>query len=149
MESDSPATAADQLRHVEGHRIAVYAASSAPRWAWPTFGVATGLYLSSFALRSAVVRIVAVVLWGVFIGGWVSLVYRRSGVQPRVRGMPQPLRRELWRFWAGSAAIVVVTLSVGVAWSFVAGGVFAGVTAALGGQAYERRYAQAVARLGQ
>jgi DNA-binding transcriptional LysR family regulator len=149
MESDSPPTAADLLRDVERRRLAVYATSSAPRWAWPAFGAGTGLYLASFALDSAIVTMVAAALWVAFVAGWVSVVYRRSGVQPRLRGMPPPLRRELWQFWAGGAVVAVASVWVGVAWSFVASGVLTGVAAALGGQAYERRYERAVARLGQ
>ena len=63
--------------------------------------------------------------------------------------MPPPLRHALWQFWAGGAVVAVVAVWVGVAWSFVASGVLTGVAAALGGQAYERRYERAVARLGQ
>lgn len=139
----------DQLRDLERQRLAVYAAASAPRWAWPTFGLATGLYLASFSLHSHALSAVAVVLWAAFIGVWVSVASRRSGVQPRWRGMPQPLRRELWRFWAGGALVACVGAAVGLAWSFVAGGVVAGVGTAVGGQAYERRYGRALARLGR
>lgn len=136
MESD----AARQLEEVQRQRLEVYCSQSTPGWAWPVFGVGVFLFLSSYELRSAWVTMGAVVVWGVFVGLWLGMLQKRSGVQPRLRGMPRPLFRELVRFWLAGAAVTGVVVALGFAVSFVLAGVLAGVVTTVGGRYFDQRY---------
>lgn len=136
-----------QLEEMECRRLEVYAAPSTPAWGWPTLGVAVGLFLASFQFHSVVVHIAGAVAYALFIGIWVGTLARRSGVQPRLRGMPKPLRKELWRFWVAGAILAGVAVAIGLAGSFVLAGVVAGLVTAVGGRTYDRTFRRQAASL--
>ena len=81
-----------------------------------------------------------VLAWSVFIGGWVRIIQDRSGVRPRLQGMPKPLLRELVQFWAVGAAVAGAVVALGLAVSFVVAGTLAAVIAVAGGRYGDRRY---------
>jgi len=131
-----------EIEDVRRQQLAVYRSPPLAPWAWPVLGVAVFLYLSSFELHSAWVAIAAPLVYALFVGMWAGLIVRRSGVQPRMRGMPKPLLREMWRFWIGCALVMGAAIAVGFAVSFVLAGALAGVATVAGGRHYERRYAR-------
>ena len=141
MESNSqPSPAAQQLRDVERHRLQVHTSATTPAWAWPTFGVLVGLFLSSYEIQGDWPRIVFPMLYALSTGVWVGLVAKRTGVQPRLRGMPRPLLHELYRCWLVGAVAAAALVAVGLNLSFLLAGVLGGVLTAVGGTRYDHRY---------
>jgi len=133
----------DPLRQVEElqrQRVEVYRSQATPAWAWPTFAVAVFLFMSSFELRTTWVAFVAPAVYAIFVGIWVGMITKRSGVQPRLRGMPRPLFAELVRFWVGGAVVAGVAVVLGVTVSFVLAGAVLALATVVGGSYYERRY---------
>lgn len=148
MESDAD-MAARQLSELEVRRLEVYAAGSTPHWAWSVLGAGVGLFVASFSLRNPVVNAAAAAAYTVFIAVWVAAVIRRTGVQSRFGHMPAPLRRVLYWGWFSGAVAAGAAVAIGLAFSYAAGGILAGIVFALGGRRYaavfQRRAAGLVA----
>ena len=137
MESD----VTREMEEVQRQRLAVYCSQgSTPPWAWPVFGLAVFLFLSSFELRSTWLSIVAILAYTIFVGIWAGMVTKRTGVQPRLRGMPRPLFSELVRFWVAGALVAGAMVALGLAVSYLLGGAVAGLVTVVGGRHFERRY---------
>jgi len=148
MESNSqPSPAAQQLRDVERHRLQVYASGTTPTWAWPTFGVLLFVLLSSYEIPGTWARIVFPMLYALSVGVWVGLVAKHAGVQPRLRGMPRGLQREIYAFWVVGAVAAALLVALGLTVSFVLAGVLGGLLIAVGGSWYDRRYRRLASRL--
>jgi len=150
MESDidrpptTTAEAAQQLGELERHRLQVYTAQVLPGWAWPALAVAVGLFFAAYAIPGIWPKIAGAAVYCLAVGVWCGVVTRRSGVQPRLRGMPTPLTGLLWRFWVGGAIGVVV---VGLTVSFLLAGALAATVTYVGGTTYERQYWRRAAEL--
>lgn len=129
-----------ELDELERQRLEVYRAQATPGWAWPSFGLVVLVFLSSFELRRAWVAAVASLGYACFVGFWAGAIAKRSGVQPRLRGMPKPLFGELVRFWVAGALVAAAVVALGLAVSFLAAGVVAGVVTIIGGRHFDRRY---------
>ncbi len=125
---------------VQRHQLAVYRSQVTPGWAWPAFGVAVFLFVSSYQLQDAWVHIAAVIAYAIFVGIWVGLIRTRSGVQPRLRGMPRPLFGEVVRAWVAGLVLMGAAVAIGLVVSFVLGGALAGIVTTAGGRYYDRRY---------
>ena len=137
MESD----VSREVEEVHRQRLAVYCSQGRPpAWAWPAFGLAVFLFISSFELRVTWVSVAATLAYSVFVGVWARMVIDRTGVQPRLRGMPKPLFGELVRFWAAGALVAGVVAALGAAVSFVLGGALAALVTVAGGRYFDRRY---------
>jgi hypothetical protein len=117
----------------------VYTSATNPAWAWPTFGVLVCLFLSSYEIREAWSGIVFPMLYALATGVWAGLVAKRTGVQPRLRGMPRRLQHEIYRCWLVGAMVAAALVVVGLNLSFLLAGVLGGVLTAVGGTRYERR----------
>jgi len=140
METNGDRDLERDLEQVERQRLDVYCAQVTPVWAWPTFGVAVMVFLASFESHRVWVPAVAAVGYATFVGAWVAAVNKRSGVQPRLRGMPKPLFGELVRFWVGGAVVALAVVALGVAVSFLLAGAVAGAITIVGGRLFDRRY---------
>lgn len=138
MESDP----LQEVQELERRRLDVYRSQTPPRWAWPSLGVAVFAFLASYELRIGWVSAAAALGWPLFVGVWLWMINRRSGVQPRLRGMPKPLFGELVRFWVCGAAVAGVAVALGLTVSFVLAGAVAGAFTVVGGKYFDRRYRQ-------
>jgi len=148
MESQpSSSTAARQLQDAKRHRLQVYASATTPPWAWPAFGVLVGLFFSSFELHSTWASIVATLAYAVLTGIWVGLVASRGGVQPRLRGMPRRLQRQIYLCWLVGAIGAAVLVMIGLSISYVVAGILGGILTVVGGTLYDRRYRMLAAQL--
>jgi hypothetical protein len=124
---------------VRRHRLEVYRSQISPAWAWPAFGIAVFLFLSSYELRATWVHIAVPMAYALFVGIWIGMINARSGVQPRLRGMPKPLFGEVVRFWVAGALMIGAAVAVGLVVSFLLAGALAGVGTVAGGRYYDRR----------
>lgn len=129
-----------EVDDVQRHRLEVYRSQVTPAWAWPAVGAAVFLFLASYELDLLWVRAVVPAAYCIFVGVWVGMVRARSGVQPRLRGMPRPLLGELVRFWVAGALLAGAAVALGLAVSFLLAGAVAGLVTAVGGQHFDRRY---------
>ncbi|CAA9276485.1 MAG: hypothetical protein AVDCRST_MAG76-3711 [uncultured Acidimicrobiales bacterium] len=137
MESD----ANRQVEELQRQRLAVYCSQAGtPAWAWPAFGLGVFLFISSYELRSTWVSVIATLAYSIFVGVWARMVITRTGVQPRLRGMPKPLLVEMVRFWIAGALVAGAVVALGFAVSFVLGGAVAALVTILGGRHFDRRY---------
>ncbi len=129
-----------QVDDVQRHRLEVYRSQVTPVWAWPVFGVAIFVFVSSYQLSETWVHVSAAMAYAIFVGIWVGLIRKRSGVQPRLRGMPRPLFDEVVRAWVAGLVLIGGAVAIGLVVSFVLAGALAGIVTAAGGRYYDRRY---------
>ena len=94
---------------------------------------------SSYEVQETWVRAAVALACAMFFGAWFGLIYKRSGVQPRLRGMPRPLFGEMVRAWVAWLLLIGAAVALGLVVSFVLAGALAGVVVAVGGRHYERR----------
>jgi hypothetical protein len=145
------------LSEIERQRLSVYVRTRGrptPGWFWLGLGLGSALLLAVNELGSVPLSLLAVMGFAGFIGWSVARAREEAGVQPRLGGMPWPLRRILFIYWGlaaavlGSGAFALAFLHDG-AFSWVAFGILAGLVTGLGGWVASRRYearAQALAR---
>lgn len=135
METD----ASRQLDAVRRYWLEVYRSQATPVWAWPAFGVGIFVLVSSYEAQETWVSTGVALACAMFFGVWFGLICKRSGVQPRLRGMPRPLFGEVMRAWVVWLLLMGATVALGLVVSFVLAGALAGIVAAVGGRYYERR----------
>jgi LytS/YehU family sensor histidine kinase len=135
METD----ASRQLDDVQRYRLEVYRSQAMPVWAWPAFGVGVFVFVSSYELQESWVGTVVALACTLFFGLWVGLLIQRSGVQPRLRGMPGPLFGEVLRGWVTGLLLMGAAFALGFVVSFVLAGALTGIVMAVSGRRYERR----------
>lgn len=147
METKDRTSASEQLRQIERHKVQVYASANKPAWAWPSFGVLVFLFFCSYEIRATWARIVFPLLYALSAGVWAGLVARFAGVQPRLRGMPPPLRRQIYLFWLLGAIAAALLVALGLTVSFLVAGVLGGVLTVAGGIWSDRRYRRVAAAI--
>jgi len=135
METD----ASRQLDDVLRYRLEVSRSQATPAWAWPAFGVGIFVLVSSYEVQETWVSTGVALACAMFFGVWFGLICKRSGVQPRLRGMPRPLFGEMVRAWVVWLLLMGATVALGLVVSFVLAGALAGIVAAAGGRYYEGR----------
>ncbi len=122
------------------HRLGVYRSQVTPAWAWPLLGAAVFLFFSSYALEATWVTFAAPLAYVSFVGIWVGVITRRSGVQPRLGGMPKSLLGELVRFWVAGVVLAGAAVGLGLTVSWLLAGAVAAFGTVLGGRHFDRRY---------
>jgi hypothetical protein len=150
MESTSHLEATESLQIVQAAEAASYAPRPMPRWYTPSVAAALSVHTAVMGTGNQDVKAIASVVYAVFIGVLIGVVYRKQGRQPRMRTMPKPLRRHTMR----NVALLLVTLiSVDAAiwyrkvnhpWFWIAGAGF--VMMNIAGPLMERSYARAYDR---
>jgi hypothetical protein len=131
--------ASRRLNDVQRYQLEVYRSQATPAWAWAAFGVGIFVFVSSYELQETWVSIAVPLACTVFFGGFVGLIWTRSGVQPRLRGMPRPLLGEVVRGSLAGVLVIGAAFALGLAVSFVLAGALAGIVMAASGRYYERR----------
>lgn len=137
MESNAIRRDIDDVRR---HRLGVYRSQVTPAWAWPLLGTVVFLFFSSYALDATWVKLAAPLAYVGFVGIWVGMITRRSGVRPRVGSMPKALLGELVGFWVAGALFAGAVVALGLTVSWLLAGAVAGVGTAVGGRHSDRRY---------
>jgi hypothetical protein len=139
-------TPSSLLSDLERDRLALYLDPThprVPRWFWPGLGLGSALLIAVNDLGRPFLTILAVALFGAFLGLSVTLVQEASGIRPRIGSLPLPLRRVVFGYWALAALLLVgwgflVSQVLALPLPFTAFGVAVGLVTGLGGWITER-----------
>jgi len=144
------------LTQAERDQLETYVgrSSAAPTWPYQLgIGIAGGSAVASGDVETAWLAILIAVAAAAAIGALYAVMLRRSGVNPRLRSMPAPLRRVLIGYWIAAALVIGPTLiwafSTEGGWVFTRAGAVVAAVAGFGGILADQIYTHFARRLAE
>ena len=144
------------LTQADRDQLETYVGRSTASPTWPHqlgIAIAGGSAVASGDVETGWLAILMAVGAAAVIGALYALMLRSSGVNPRLRSMPAPLRRVLIGYWVVAALIVGPTLvwafSTEGEWVFTRAGLVVAVVTGLGGILADRIYERLARRLAE
>lgn len=135
------------LTQAQGDRLSTYVGdgqANSPWWYYVGLAVASGAAVSAGDVDTWWIAVTLALTAVVFIGALIGALTRRTGIVPRLRGMPAPLLRVLVTYWTVAGVIIGAALlwafTTDGDWVFARAGAVVTAVSGVGGVISDRIY---------